>query len=311
MQFFRIRTNDPIGRILVAIAVLITLFVGFELFRGVHRYHAPPAVPVAERQDVAGFLNASVDEDQLGLTGWAPPQSYIQIFDHDTLLASAVVDPHGKWSLAFTYEKHGHLLATLNATYQEKDKAAATLGSFTVFMPSDALEDATIWSQNNQATHLLFAPSNDESNLFLAYARRDDQGLIFSGRSDADTMVQLYADDELVGAGTATNGGYWTIASMLKPDHKASTLRFDEIDSKDGVLERRVYHIEWPDKEASGETPILRSDKEGWMLAVPAGDHKDIVAILKPGAGESALPETPIAGQVLPLSVPGQAKKTF
>jgi len=317
MRFFTITRRDPLAAILVALAVFIVLFMGFELFKGLHRYHGLHTAAI-ETQAPAGISTASLSDDGLELSGWGPAQATIQILDHDKVLAPAAVDAKGKWSASVDYEKNHRNFQTLMVSFQEKDKTSDDIGSIavSVFAPGKSVEDAYIWLESTTGPRLLQAPAaSDEGDVSLDLTwLHPNQNIIFAGRASPDSVMQLYAGGELVGTVTVAPDGYWVLTSLLKAEQKPQVLRLDEVQGQGGVVERHVYHVNWPESidALSDETTLQQTGKNGWLLAESLKDSgHELVLVTKPEFGETDSPDDILAGQVIPMPATPQAKGIF
>ncbi|HEU0117615.1 MAG TPA: hypothetical protein VFR09_03180, partial [Alphaproteobacteria bacterium] len=200
MRFFREHARDPISASLVAAGIFVLLFIGFELARGLHRYHSAYMETSLEKQAPAGLLKATLSLGQMELAGWAPQQTSVQIFDHDKLLVTAPVSIEGKWTASFAFDRHKGV-QILNAVDTDKDKTS-DMGKIGIFMPEKSGDNAFVWWDGPVIDRLLASPAQgEEGDIALALAwTHGDRGIALAGRAAAGSLVQVYADDEYVGS---------------------------------------------------------------------------------------------------------------
>ena len=295
--------RDPVALGLAALAVLLGLVAAFELAKG--HWHGWPHLLEARKEKSPG-LPAGVDDadfspQALELYGWAPPDAAIRILDRNSKeVASDVADDEGRWDLSFVPESRRNL-QSFSAAYREEGKTSADIGQLVIYAPGKP-GDAAIWWRESESRmpHILQMPGADESlSLTLAEAR-DGKTQIFAGHAAANSIVEIYADNQLTGTAVADDKGFWAAASQIGADKRNVSLRIDEI-HKSTVAARLGYRLAWPDGKEI-EPGLPQAGEIGLVVALPEESGKTLAYILKPDMGTEMPPEEEIPGQVIPLN---------
>jgi nucleoid-associated protein YgaU len=151
------------------------------------------------------------------------------------------------------------------------ETTGATGGSLAVLVPKDSSGGAVVLQQPQAA-----APAATQSAaagtepggiasgaLVLDTVDYDDKGqVIVGGRGTAGATIQVYLDNELIGATTVDGAGRWRVTPNAQVAPRLHTLRVDQIGG-DGRVVARV------------ESPFLRAQ----LVALPA----DQAFIVQPG----------------------------
>ncbi|MFY9288802.1 MAG: hypothetical protein WAO98_09920 [Alphaproteobacteria bacterium] len=309
MRFLYINKHDPLTSILKIVAFVIVLFVAFGLVKGIHRYHAG-YVAQQEKQLPFGVSSAIYSSQALDVSGWGLPQVRIQITDKDKVEAEAQVDSKNKWHASLPLKKRTKNIQTFDLQLPEQDKSY-DLGMLTLFLPERSPDEAYVWWKNASTLALLTTPeAGSEIELSLVLIWADEGKFIFSGTGTPESLIQMYANNEYVGAAHVDAFGYWS----LQPGHfKADAdahLRFDELHGAE-VIGRRLYRPDLPlaSNIPSGDLDLVRGGKDMWLLGGKTSDkEKAHIMIMKPDVGEVGSVDELIAGQIIPI-VPAQSGK--
>jgi len=286
MQFLSFPRRKPITSLAAAIGVFAALLAGYQFLGGMPRFPFSPPESVAPDAP-AGISAAQILDGNIVLLGWAPPGAQIRIAEQDKAPVVAVAGESGRWTAMMDSDLRAKNFRRWKMSGD--GNTVAQIGAYTAGKPSNSVY---VW-RDYPAFSLLLAPDIGESgNLYLAIAGQgEDQKPVFAGRAVAGSLVQAYADSDLIGGARASSDGNWTMIPSVKLDRKNLSLRFDEIRGSEGVVERRAYAFGWQDEAANGDNALLHADEDG---------RKETLLIWKPEAGESLPADEMLAGQILP-----------
>ena len=262
------------------------------------------ALPAAARTAPAGLASAEAGDDELDLSGWAPPGAAVQILDHGKPVALASADRDGSWGVSYAVTPGHDAIDIVTILYQENGAASASMGRLSLWMPDSTAADSYIWWQDGKADALLImqapAPASNDLALTLALMAKG-QAPLFAGSATAGRIVQVYADGQLAGTATAGRDGTWAIHALPVAGKANARLRFDDIRARGDIAERRAYRLDWGN--AGGEAGLTRVE-DGWIAA----GKGEMIYILKPSAGTAQAARGLLPGEIMPLPLPAKSR---
>ena len=227
-------------------------------------------------------------------------------------LGRVTADKDGEWVLVpdLPLEAGTHLL-TLIGTVQGRDPVSGKDG-VSVVVPAcrpgeaDRSEQAVaVLTQRAGGTRLL-EPTVTGSNgglvkgLVLDTADYDEAGqLALSGRAKPSRVVQVYINNQPIGAATADKHGRWSLSPKSKIDPGIYTIRVDQVQDTGRIAAR----VELPINRGRREERItVRPGDNLWELSRRAyGDGMKAEAIYQANKSRIKDPNTLYPGQVLVL----------
>jgi nucleoid-associated protein YgaU len=206
---------------------------------------APPAAPVRPTFDVVRVSRNCTAV----IAGRATPGALVVVGAGQQEIGRVTADPRGEWALVPDLPlKSGSREISLKSRLpggQELEAAAVVVVSVPVCDPNNPTGDQAIavLTPRQGASQLLQIPeargSANASGLSLNTVDYDDAGnLVMSGRAKAGTTVQVYVNNQPVGAPTAAENGRWTLKLDKSVPPGLYTLRVDQVEDTGKVVSR-------------------------------------------------------------------------
>ena len=261
----------------VVIIFILLIVLGFIAWKAAERFNLiePPAQQETPASSGAGGEPAEEAEapalpsfdivrvDRTGyavIAGRAAPGAKVTIFANDEPLAEATAEADGSWVIATdTPLQSGSVELSLEMT---TDDGASIKSDQTIiiYVPQrEGDRPLVLRTTPGGATEVLPEPRDDGVGmgpLSLETIDYDEQGaVIFSGRAEADRVVQLFANGQFVGQSTAGADGRWRLTATMSPG--VYTLHVIQLDENG----RPAYAIELPFERASLSEVELRDGK--------------------------------------------------
>lgn len=252
-----------------------------------------PQAPVAARPlppAVPGLTQPSFDVVRINpqgdavMAGRAAPNAQVQIFDGGKLIGSVTADARGEWvfvpndplppggrELSLAARRNGgseiRSEQVVVLVVPERSKATAATTAESLVPPSAPLAVATLRDGSGVSTLLQGPPSRLDSaapRLAVDVIDYDTEGkVVLSGRAPANSTVQIYIENRLVGRVQSNSEGRWLLVPSEKLAAGLYSLRLDEL-APDGRVATRI------------ELPFQRA-------ALEAGDLAPSSVVVQPG----------------------------
>jgi nucleoid-associated protein YgaU len=214
------------------------------------------------------------------MAGRAAPGALVTVKSDDQELGRVTADPRGEWALVPDLPlKSGTRQITLNARI---GTGAPLEGSGAVVVvvpacdpsqPQSGDQTIAVLTPRQGASQLLQVPQapSGARGLSLNTVDYDEKGnLTMTGRALPDTTVQVYVNNQPVGAPTADAQGKWTMQVDEKVPPGLYTLRVDQVEDTGKVISR----LELPfarasaaDIELRGNAVVVQPGNSLWRIA--------------------------------------------
>ncbi len=265
--------------LLLAAAALIYLFVIRDQ-EALQEPATPTAVeseePTEDSEEVAQetlplprFDIVRVDRNGFAqIAGRAAPNAVVDVLANGDVLISETALANGDWA-TFTETPLASGAVELGLRMTTTDGMTIVSDETIIIYVPEADGDAPVVLRTTPggATQILQSANDDVEGLSpLSVDTIDYDGggnVIFSGRAEPKSMVQVFADRRLVGQASADNDGRWELSASLPPGRY--TLQIIQLD-EDGEPK---YAIEVPFEQATLDDIVL---KDGNVIVQPGNN---------------------------------------
>ncbi|MEZ5919728.1 MAG: LysM peptidoglycan-binding domain-containing protein [Parvularculaceae bacterium] len=259
----------------VVIIFVLLIVLGFIAWKAAERYKliAPPKQVEEQSGEAAkkakeeatpslpSFDIVRVDRNgQAVIAGRAAPGSKVTVFANDEPLQSVTAEDDGSWVMTEeTPLKEGPVELTLEMTTPDGETIKSDQ-TIIIYVPKrDGDRPLVLRTTPGGATEVIQEPRDDGIGLGplrLETIDYDASGaVIFTGRAEADRVVQLFANGQFVGQTKSGAEGHWRLTAQMAPG--VYTLQVIQLDENG----KPAYAIELPFERASDDDINLRDGK--------------------------------------------------
>ncbi|MEZ5896467.1 MAG: LysM peptidoglycan-binding domain-containing protein [Parvularculaceae bacterium] len=314
----------------VVIIIVLLVVLGFIAWKAAEKFKLiepapqeqitpeapPPEAEVEKSPSLPSFDLVRVDRSgDLTIAGRAAPQAKVTVFANGDELASTTAIENGDWII---FSEASLDAGPVELTLEMTTTDGLTIRSdqtILIYVPEREGDiPLVLRTTPGGATEVLQDPRDPGVGvgpLTLDAIDYDDSGaVIFSGRAEAERVVQLFANGQFVGQTTSDENRRWSMTGTMGPG--VYTLHIIQLDAEG----RPAYAIELPFERASFDEIQLRDGKvivqpgnSLWRIARRAyGSGFQYTIIYEANADQIRDPDLIYPGQI--FEVPDDAEET-